>query len=100
VRDGRDWAPALVTFALSADHRPLDAFSWITRNGTAAATTWFLAELRYLTFESWIAGLGRLAQRLETAEPLAYLGLHPLAGDALITATREAEAPGEFRRIA
>jgi hypothetical protein len=88
-----------VTLALDQDRKPLDAFSRVTRRGAAIATTWFLVEPAALVCEGWISGIGRISQRLATPEPPAYLGLHPLACDALIAAIRGADKPGCFRLI-
>jgi hypothetical protein len=88
-----------VTLALDPARRPLDGFCRITRDGGVAATTWFLVTPDALIFEGWIAGAGRMSQRLATSEPLTYLGLHPLICDALITAIRGVDAPGVFRTI-
>ena len=40
-----------------------------------------------------------VSQRKPLAAPLAYLGLHPLVGDALVTIPRGADRRGEFVMI-
>jgi hypothetical protein len=89
-----------VTIALDCGWRPLDGFCRITKGGHVAATTWFGVEPGAVLVEGFVAGVGRLSQRLQTDASLAYLGLHPVQGDALIVEARGEANPGVFVTVA
>ncbi len=85
-----------VTMALDPDSRPLDAFVRVIQGGVVRGSTLFTCAPRELVCEGRTAELGRIVQRRALDAPLAYLGLHPLVGDALVTLCRGADRPGEF----
>jgi hypothetical protein len=87
------------TFSLDVRSRPTDAYVRIIQNGQVKAATLFLVEPDAVVCEGVIARLGRLSQRKSTFGPAGYLGLHPLAGDALVTLLRDEQKPGEFITI-
>ncbi len=88
-----------VTLALDPQWRPLDAFCRITKDGARAATTWIAVGAEAVELEGDIAGLGRISQRFPNAPPYAYVGLHPVQGDALVTVFADETRPGEFAAV-
>ena len=88
-----------VTLSLDKNGRPVDAFCRTLKDGRTLGSTWFLAEAAGLQFEGQLLEQGRLSIRVPTDGPLAYLGLHPLVCDGLVTGPRGVEAPGESRRV-
>lgn len=87
-----------VSMAMDRDWRPLDGFCRITKDERTAATTWFGASADEVAVEGFVAE-ERLSQTLPTDGRLAYIGLHPLQGDALIVQTRGDSCPGVFMPI-
>jgi hypothetical protein len=88
-----------VSIAFDLDWRPIDGFCRIIKAGSVAAASWFCIEPGAAEIEARIAGAGRVHQRLPLDAPLAYLGLHPLQGDALIAMVRGTDDPGRFVAI-
>lgn len=88
-----------VTLAMDRDWRPLDGFCRIMRHGTREAALWFDVS------DDTVSLHGRIGERpsevvtLPLDRPLAYLGLHPLQGDALIVNTRGTDRLGEYVSI-
>lgn len=89
-----------VTLAMDAQWRPLDGFCRITRHGVREAALWFDVGARDVTLTGWIDGARCAPATLALSEPLVYLGLHPLQGDALIVNARGTDRVGEFVAIA
>lgn len=89
-----------VTLAMDDQWRPLDGFCRITRQGVREAALWFDVGARDVTLNGWIGGARVASTTLPLSEPLLYLGLHPLQGDALIVNARGIDRPGEFVSIA
>ena len=89
-----------VTLAMDHLWRPLDGFCRITRNSQRQAALWFDVGTKAITLHSRIGELPAQTQTLPLEQPLAYLGLHPLQGDALIVNQRGTGRPGEFIPIA
>jgi hypothetical protein len=89
-----------VTLAMDRDWRPLDGFCRITRHGLRQAALWFDAGDAAVTLHSRIGALPPQSETLPLEQPLAYLGLHPLQGDALIVEQRGTGRPGEYLPIA
>jgi hypothetical protein len=89
-----------VSIALDPASHPLDAFVRVIKHGQIIGTTLFLLTPHQLETSGRLAASGALGQRHKLARPLAYLGLHPLVGDALIAATRGTHAQGTFLPIA
>lgn len=88
-----------VTLAMDGAWRPLDGFCRITRHGERESALWFDVDKHEVNLHGRI-GDGPLAHdRLVLGSPLAYLGLHPLQGDALIVNQRGTDRPGEFLPI-
>jgi len=85
-----------VTYFLDAFSRPVDAFCRVTTGGAVKGTALFLSDDAGLHCEARMADLGRISQSLPLEEPAAYLGLHPLVGDALVAPLRGTSRPGEF----
>lgn len=88
-----------VTTALDLDWRPRDGFCRVIKHGKTAVTTWFGVEPGAIAVESIRDGV-RLSQRLPTAYPLLYLGLHPVQGDGMVVQVRGESDPGVFVTIA
>ena len=89
-----------VTLAMDRNWRPLDGFCRITRHGQREATLWFDIDTNKATLHSRVGALPAETQALLLEQPLTYLGLHPLQGDALIVNQRGTDRPGEFIPIA
>jgi hypothetical protein len=89
-----------VTLAMDDQWRPLDGFCRITKHGVREAALWFDVGDRDVTLNGWIDGARTAAATLDLSEPLVYLGLHPLQGDALIVTARGTDRIGEFVPIA
>ena len=87
-----------VTLSLDPDWRPIDAFCRITRGGVVEAATWFGVEDGAVRVEGVVAGKP-IGQTLPTEGRCAYLGLHPLQGDALVVTQRGEDEPGVFRTV-
>jgi hypothetical protein len=85
-----------VTYALDPRSRPLDAHVRVTQGGRVTGTTLFVVEPDAVRCLGRTVDHGDVAQRFPLDEPLEYLGLHPLVGDALIATCRGTDRPGEF----
>lgn len=85
-----------VTLLMNSDGRPLDGFCRIMRNGQRESVSWIDAGERAVSLAGRVGGAwsGPITQPL--TEPLAYMGLHPLQGDALIAKVRGTAQPGNF----
>jgi hypothetical protein len=86
-----------VSLSLDRDWRPVDGFCRVLMGGRTAASSLFLAHGEVVRFEAQIDGLGRMSQTIPAPGGLAYLGLHPVTNDGLITQLRGEDAPGVFR---
>lgn len=84
-----------VTLAMDDHWRPLDGFCRITRHGAREAVLWFDVDQDAVRLNGRIGGTRFEQIALPLEEPLVYLGLHPLQGDALIVNARGADRPGE-----
>ena len=85
-----------VTLSMDADWRPLDGYCRLTRAGVNEATLWFRIDDDGVRVDADLHGQRQPSQHVPTEARLAYLGLHPLQGDALIVARRGTDRPGEF----
>jgi hypothetical protein len=83
-----------VSIGMGADWRPTDGQCRLWQAGAAPSLLRFAVETRAV--QVW--GDDE-AQTLPTPAPLPYLGLHPLAGDALVIHQRGTDAPGQYRPI-
>lgn len=83
-----------VTLAMDRDWRPLDGFCRITRHGHRETALWFDVAEDRVTLHG---GAGEAT--LPLPQRLAYLGLHPLQGDALIVQARGTGHPGAYLPI-
>lgn len=88
-----------MTLTLDPAGRPRDAFCRILKDGRTATTSWYHCEADAVVYEGVVEG-ERLSERFATDGPPAYLGLHPIVGDALVAPLRGTDAPGEYRGIA
>lgn len=88
-----------VSLSMDADWRPIDAFCRVTTEGQTMGSTWFGVGPSAIATEGMIGG-ERVHESLPIAAPLAYLGLHPLQGDALVVIARGEAQPGIFVPIA
>jgi hypothetical protein len=87
------------TTAFDTHWRPRDAFlRIITKGETACALRFAIGDDR-VQMEGLVAGKGQVSEEHALSAPLAYLGLHPLQGDALIVEVRGTDRPGEFVAI-
>lgn len=89
-----------VTLAMDREWRPLDGFCRLMRNGVREASMWFDVAPSEVRLCSWVGDAAPEMASLPLDAPLAYLGLHPLQGDALIVNARGVDRPGEFVPIA
>lgn len=87
-----------VVITVDADWRPRDAFLRLTVEERLVGTSWFRFDGRVAEAEGWTAANGRFAQRLETADPVAFFGTHSLHCDAWVAGRLRMHegAPGEF----
>jgi hypothetical protein len=88
-----------VTLALDAESRPVDAFVRIIQHGVINGSSLFLVGSDAVICEALTTELGRISQRKPLLTALPYLGLHPLAGDALAALARGTDRPGEYVSI-
>lgn len=88
-----------VSYLLDRNSHPVDAFCRVTRHGALQGTALFLAEPERLRCIARTRDLGIVQQDIACGQGLAYLGLHPLVGDALAAQLRGVDAPGVFREI-
>ncbi len=84
-----------VTLSMDADWRARDGFCRIVKAGAPLATMWFDVG------DDAVRMSGRIGTRasdiiVPSRARIAYLGLHPLQGDALIAAIRGTDDPGCF----
>lgn len=91
------------TIAFDRDWRPLDGFARVTRGGRTEAAIWIGIGETAASLEGQVLRDGaphRISERKGYAAPPAYLGLHPLQGDALIVNCLPADTPpGSFVAI-
>jgi hypothetical protein len=85
-----------VSLSMDGEWRPLEGHCRLVRDGHEEAALWFGVEPGSVRVEGRIGGLELPRQVVPTKAPLAYLGLHPLQGDALIVQARGTGRPGEF----
>jgi hypothetical protein len=88
-----------VSIAMDQAWRPREGYCRVNIKGRLAAAMWIAADAQGVTAECQLSDGGRVSQRLASAEPPQYFGLHPLQGDALIAQIRGQDDPGAFRRI-
>lgn len=89
-----------VTLAMDRQWRPRDGFVRITRGGAEAVSLWFDVGDTDVRLTGSIDGARIAPLALATPVRLAYLGLHPLQGDALIVNARGIDRPGKSVAIA
>jgi hypothetical protein len=88
-----------VTLRMDRDWRPADGFCRIVHADGRTAAMWFDVGKDHVRLDSSLDGTRLDAQTLPIDQPLAYLGLHPLQGDALIVNLRGTDRTGEFDAI-
>ena len=88
-----------VTIAMDKFWHPIEGYCRVMIKGQLAAATWIAVDANGVTAASLLPEQRLVTEHLPLAEPLAYLGLHPLQGDALIAQIRGEDAPGAFRPI-
>jgi len=88
-----------VTISMDAAWRPRDGYCRLTRAGRDESTLWFRVEEDGVRVDGDLGGVRQPPQHVATDTRLAYLGLHPLQGDALIVEQRGIDRPGEFMPI-
>ncbi len=71
-----------VTMTYGADGRPTEAFVRIDLAGKYMGSAWFDLRERYATLEGRKAQGGRLSNRIDLDEPLAFIGCDPIVSDA------------------
>lgn len=88
-----------VTLALDQEWHPRDGFVRITKRGAEAASLWFDVGETEVRLTGSIDGTRIVSPALAMPGRLAYLGLHPLQGDAVIVQARGTDRPGDFVAI-
>lgn len=88
-----------VSIALDQRGLPLDGFCRVTREGERLASSWYSFDQEQVRVESHIEGAGHVSQCFDRQLPFSYLGLHPLQGDALVTALVDNSRAGEYRIV-
>jgi hypothetical protein len=71
-----------VTMNYGADGRPTEAFVRIDLGGEHMGSGWFDLQAGYATLEGRKAKGGRLSNRVDLDEPLAFIGTDPIVSDA------------------
>jgi hypothetical protein len=80
-----DEAPSVlrhVTMTYGADGRPTEAFVRMEVAGEYMGSGWFDLRERYATLEGRKAKGGRLSNRIDLDQPLAFIGCDPIVSDA------------------
>lgn len=85
-----------VSLAMDNDWRPRDGSCRLWHADGRMLCMSFRVEDSAVHVATLRDGLAQPPQVIPTSEPLAYLGLHPLMGDALIVHARGQHAPGCF----
>jgi hypothetical protein len=88
-----------VSILLDEHSRPLDAHVRVIQGEEVRGSMTYTTTARGLAYRGMTAAHGQVDELIALAQPLDYLGLHPLVGDALITCQRGTDAPGDFRTI-
>jgi hypothetical protein len=86
-----------VSVSIGPDWRPRDGFVRNLRDGVTIGTCWYGVSGASVECEGVTADHGRLSVRIDAGRPIDFLGLHPLAGDALTAMIRGTDQPGEER---
>ncbi len=71
-----------VTLTLDKDWITRDAFVRLSVGDETFGSSWFRFEDKFAECEGWVAGRGRISERVEYEHPVALFGTHPIQGDA------------------
>jgi len=88
-----------VSLSMDRDWRPRDGYCRLIRDGREEAALWFDVGADAVRVEGRVDDKSLPTQPMPTNGPLAYLGLHPLQGDALIVQCRGVDRQGAFVSI-
>lgn len=88
-----------VTLSMNADWTPREGYCRLMPHGQKDMALWFRVDGARVRVDAALGGVPLPSQDLKCAAPPAYLGLHPLQGDALIVEQRGTDAPGKFRLV-
>ncbi len=75
-----------VTFTLTEDFKPVEAYVRIVVKGKHKGSAWFTFEGEEAKCESWMSGLGRVTQKIIVPGGVASFGPHPVLCDCFHTA--------------
>lgn len=88
-----------VSILLDEHSRPLDAHVRVIQGEEVRGSMTYTSTPAGLAYQGMTAELGQVDEQIALSQPLDYLGLHPLVGDALITCQRGTDAAGQFRTV-
>lgn len=88
-----------VSWSVGPQWQPREGFVRNTRHGVTLGSCWYRIDGAVAECEGVTAEHGRVSRRIEAARPIDFLGLHPLAGDAITAMVRGTDAPGTERTL-
>ncbi|WDF73625.1 hypothetical protein [Novosphingobium sp. KACC 22771] len=84
-----------VSWSVTSDWRPRDGFVRNVRDGQTIGTCWYSVAGNSVECQGITEEEGRIARRIETDRTVDFLGMHPLAGDAITAMVRGTDQPGQ-----
>ncbi|MET0137320.1 MAG: hypothetical protein ABW192_02940, partial [Sphingobium sp.] len=83
-----------VSWSVAPDWTPRDGFVRVMRDGVTIGSCWYRISGLVVECEGVTETHGRLSVQAVAADPIRFLGTHPLAGDCAIAAIRGRSDPG------
>ncbi|MGV3513078.1 MAG: hypothetical protein ACO1OX_13850 [Novosphingobium sp.] len=87
------------SWSVSESWRPKEGFVRNTRDGKTIGSCWYSVNDTIVECEGFTADAGRISKRIEASRPVDFLGMHPLAGDAITAMVRGITQPGAERTL-
>jgi hypothetical protein len=81
------------TWSVTPDWRPREGFVRNLRDGQTIGSCWYTVQDNMVTCEGITADEGRISRQITAARPIDFLGMHPLAGDAVTAMVRGTDQP-------
>lgn len=82
------------SWSVTEDWRPREGYVRNTRDGSMIGACWYSVTDRMVECEGFTAGEGRVSKRIEAPRAIDFLGMHPLAGDAITAMVRGTDERG------